>query len=525
MGNKKRYLIILILTAALVMVLFGLNNSASVEEEKVRGYFPGAKKIELIKDISDDMFISLNLPAVQRAYLVDGTPKAFVVSCVGYNGPIEILATLDDNKLMGIEILQHEETESYAEHIESQWFLERFQSLSAKKYLNLVVLDKEKEEDIVQVTGATVSSQAVVNAVNAAIGAYQYQVFGIQMDRVPDVVPQEMWQRDSNSFAINWENNSLRINTETIKEYGQVELDATLINTTGTRVEMKVKGPTLRDVLLDNGVDLSEYQGIGITGRDGYYTLVDGEKLQVGDVILAWEVDGNPLSEDEKPIRTVLPLELGPYWVKMVTSIDLYREITPKDITKVHLFNPLIKDIEPYLYEYYGSKDKSVEIGKILRKFDEIDDKGFFTMVAKDGLSKNETISLVRQRYFIKYQGENAPMNIAPNFRLGMNVKEITHFSTTKDAVIFPEKMAQVVRTKDYDKGLGLLLEDVLLTAGMRWEEGVRFTGIDVSNNEYSIPYEDMKSSYLVMDGDLAHIYVGDRQVITNLLRIEKYEN
>ena len=56
-------------------------------------------------------------------------------------------------------------------------------------------------------------------------------------------------------------------------------------------------------------------------------------------------------------------------------------------------------------------------------------------------LLKNETISLVRQRYFIKVEGDNAPMNISPTFRLGMNVKHMTHFSTTKDAVIFPEKM------------------------------------------------------------------------------------
>lgn len=525
MGNKKKYIIILVITAMVVMVLFNLNNTASVEEQMVRDLFPEAKNIQLVKDISDDIFISLNLPAVQRAYIVDGEPKAFVVSCVGYNGPIIVLASLDDNRLMGIQVLEHEETPSYAGHIESDWFLSRFSDIMASKYLNLVVLDKENEEDIVQVTGATVSSQAVVNAVNAAIGAYQYKNFGIEMDRVSDVVPQEMWQRDSNSFLINWEDGSVRINTETIKEYEQIQMEATLINTTGTQTKIKVKGPTLRDVLLSKGVDLSDYQGIGITGRDGYYTLVDGDKLQVGDVILAWEVDGKILPEDEKPVRTVLPLELGPYWVKMVSSIDLYQEITPKDITKVHLFHPLIDDIEPYLYEYYGSKDKSVEIGKILRKFDEVDDKGFFTMVANDGLSKNETISLVRQRYFIKYEGENAPMNIAPNFKLGMNVKFMTHFSTTKDAVIFPDKMSQVVRSKEYTEGKGLLLEDVLLTAGMRWTGDISFMAVDSLGNSVIITMKDMQNGYLVTEADTTSLYVGEVKKMDNLLRIEKYED
>ena len=131
----------------------------------------------------------INLPAVKRAYEVDGVIKAFVVSCVGYVGPIEVLAALDDesDELKGIEILNHNETVGYAEHIEENWFLERFKGIGANKYLNLVVLDKEKPEDIIQVTGATVSSQAVVNAVNAAIGAYQYKVRGIEMGKVPDL--------------------------------------------------------------------------------------------------------------------------------------------------------------------------------------------------------------------------------------------------------------------------------------------------------------------------------------------------
>ena len=526
MANKRKYIIILGIMAALVFVLFRLNDTASVEEQKVAEFFPEARKIQLVNDISDDVFISLNLPAVRRAYMVDDQMKAYVVSCIGYNGPVNVLAAMEDDRLIGIDILEHEETLDYAQHIESDWFLERFADHGTSRYLNLVVLDKENPEDIVQVTGATVSSQAVVNAVNAAIGAYQYQVNGMEMGRVPDVVPQEMWQKDANSFAINWKDGSIRINTETIKEYEQVEMDVTLINTTGTETDFRVKGPTLRTVLQKEGLDLSDYEGIGISGRDGYYTMVDREKLEVGEVILAWEANGELLPEDEKPVRTVLPLELGPIWVKMVTNIDLYDEITPKDIDKVHMFNPLIEGIEPYLYEYYGSRDKSVEIGKILAKFDQVDTKGFFTMTATDGLTKNETISLVRQRYFIKYEGENAPMNIAPNFKLGMNVKHMTHFSTTRDAVVFPEKMVQVVRTRDIEGREALLLEDVLLTAGMRWKDWVDLRVIDAGENHVTeLSHEDMIDSWLVQVDGRTQLYTGDRLVTDDLLRVEKDEN
>ncbi len=519
---KKKYIGIILVILVVVGFLFYVLNDSSEEEEAVRLFYPDAKNIKLVNDISDNLHNSLYFPAVRRAYEVDGKISAFVVSCVGYIGPIEVLAAIDnDDSLIGIQILSHEESPDYAEHMEYDYFLDRFKKLPVNKYLNLVVLDKENIEDVVQLTGATISSQAVVNAVNAAIGSYQFLNNNIQMAKVPDVVPQEMWQKDINSFAINWEDGSVRINTDEIKEYEQMEIDVTLINTTGTETDMRVKGPNLSDVLKKEGIDLSEYAGIGVTGRDGYYTLIDEEKLAVNDIILTWQVDGKDIKDEEKPVRISVPLELGPYWVKMVSNIDLYKEISPKDIDKVHMFNPLTEDIEPYYYEYYGSKDKSIEVGKILRKFDEVDEKGFFTMSATDGLAKHETISLVRQRYFIKVEGDNAPMNIAPNFKLGMNVKHMTHFSTTKDAVIFPEKMIEVVRTKKISGNEGMLLEDVLLVAGMRWDEGDKFTLVNKNEETYDLSLEDMLKCYLVYEAGQASIYK-DKELITGLLRIEK---
>jgi len=237
---------------------------------------------------------------------------------------------------------------------------------------------------------------------------------------------------------------------------------------------------------------------------------------------LAWEVDGKPLKEDEKPIRVVLPSELGPYWVKMVSNIDLYDEISPKDIDKVHIFDYLVEDIEPYYYQYYGSKDKSYEVGKILRKFDVVDEKGFFTMASTDGLIKNETISMVKQRYYIKIEGDNAPMNIAPTIKLGMNVKNMTHFSTTKDAVIFPEKMVEVVRTKDIGGKEGLLLEDVLLTTGMRWNGGERFVVVGRNGLVQEITYDEMLKSYMVVNENQVNFYIEDNEIMRDIIRVEK---
>ena len=285
---------------------------------------------------------------------------------------------------------------------------------------------------------------------------------------------------------------------------------------------MHVKGPTLRNVLEKEGIDLGNYEGIGITGRDGYYTMIDKDKLDVNDIILTWEVDGKGLNDKEKPIRISIPLELGPYWVKMVTKIDLYDEISPKDIDKVHMFNALTKDIEPYYYEYYGSKDKSIEVGKILNKFDEVDKKGFFTMGATDGLIKNETISMVRQRYYLKIEGENTPMNISPSFKRGMNVKDMTHFSTTKDAVIFPDKIKDVVRTKNSNNREMLLLEDVLLTAGMRWTEDSEFIAVATDDSKVELSLKQLLNCYIVSEDGKVILIDDEKELIPDLLRIEK---
>lgn len=526
MRNKKLYYIIITLTIIIVGTFFISQNNASEEEKAVLSFYPGSKRAELIKEFTDDLFVSLNFPAIKRAYRVDGEIKSFVGSCLGYNGEVEVLAAFnsENDTLLGIRILSHEESMDYAEHIEKDWFLNRFKNLLTDKHLNLVVLDKENHEDIVQVTGATVSSQAVVTAVNACLGAYQYENNNFKMARVPDVVPQEMWQKDINSFAINWEDGSVRIDTDELKQYTQLEMDVTLINTTGTETDMRVKGPTLLEVLKKEKIDLSDYAGIGVTGRDGYYTMIDKEKLDVNDVILAWEVDGKVIKDEEKPIRVALPMELGPYWVKMVSNIDLYKEISPKDIENVHMFYALTKDIEPYYYEYYGNKDKSIEVGKILRKFDEVDQKGFFTMGASDGLIKNETISLVIQRYFIKIEGDNAPMNISPNFKLGMNVKNMTHFSTTKDSVIFPDKMKEVVRTEEIDGVDGLLLEDVLLTAGMRWADEDKFIAVSTGDEKVELSSSDILKCYIVEEDQTVDLYKENNAIISGLLRIEKNE-
>ena len=270
-----------------------------------------------------------------------------------------------------------------------------------------------------------------------------------------------------------------------MRKLEQKELNASLTRTTGMLEEFKASGPTVKDVLALVGEDMYEYKGLGFVGRDGYYCLVTPEIIENYELVLALAVDDNPeLANDTKPARLCIQGEYGPYWVRMVDKIVLYEEIPKKDINSVWVFKNLAKDIQPYQYEYYGSKDDAIELAQIFSRFDNVSNEAFFTMKSADGFIKNEAMNIVSQRYYIKIEGKAAPMNISPYIKLGMNVKNMAWFSTNADAVIFPEQMAKLLEEKQIDGLKGVLLGEIL--------EEVRVKDID--NKRFEVITEMVKA-------------------------------
>ncbi len=516
MNRNKVYSAVLLVFIIVLSAALWLMNDTRKEKAYIKEIVPSAGKIILMREDEKTAFIQENFPAVEKIYSIDGVPGGFVTSGTGYVGTIKTLVVIDNEgkKTAGIRILEQGDTPDYADPIMENWFTDRFRNLDLYEYLRLVVLDPEKATDIVQVTGASVSSQAVVNNVNSAIGAWNYLAAGVEKEPVENVISQEMWEKDENSFVINWpEGNSRRINVEELADYPQVTTETILQRTTGVKIEITATGPLLKDILIKNGIDIGDYEAIGITGRDDYYTMISKDILENRDIILGTVFDGKEIPREEKPIRVVVPDEMGVYWVKMVNRIDLYEHISPKDIRNVHIFGSLTEGIEPYYYEYYGSKDKAYLVGKILSRFSQVDPNGFFTMTGSDGLVKNETISMVRDRYYIKTEGDNAPMNIGPAFKLGMNVKEMSCFSTTSDAVIFPEIMLNVIGAENTAQGKGFKLKAALEAAGMVLGDGQELVVVDTNEKEYPLTEADIESSYLIPIEDRTDAIAGDKEI------------
>jgi len=524
MKKNNIYILMLLVLVCAVSVALWLNNDTRIEKALIKEILPQAGSIKRIDGALGNPVIHDNFPAIEKVYSINDIPAAFIASGTGYEGVIKTLVVMDNDKkqIAGIHILEQSDTPDYADPIMESWFTDRFKNLGLFEYLNRVVLDPEKPNDIVQVTGASVSSQAVINNVNSAIGAWNYLVSNRTMDPVDNFISQEMWQKDENSFMISWpENNSIRVNIEDLKTYPQVTTETILQRTTGVKIPIKAEGPLLKDILKKHGVDINAYEAIGITGRDNYYTMVSKDIIQNRNIILGIRFDDEEIPREEKPVRIVIPDEFGVYWVKMVNRIDLYTHISPKDIQNVHIFDALTRDIEPYYYEYYGSKDESYLVGKILSKFEFVDENGFFTMVGSDGLAKNETISMVRDRYYIKTGGDNAPMNIGPAFKLGMNVKEMSHFSTTIDAVIFPHVIAKVIGEETTPQGKGVKLKDTLEEAGMILNKDETLKIIDTNSREYNVDINQLENSYLIPVENGADILI-ENSIIKDVLKISK---
>jgi hypothetical protein len=81
--------------------------------------------------------------------------------------------------------------------------------------------------------------------------------------------------------------------------------------------------------------------------------------------------------------------------------------------------------------------------------------------------------------------------------------------------------MIDVVRTKITGEIEGMLLEDVLLTAGMRWGEGASFLAVSTDGTSYALDYETMLKCSIIDDGDYVSLHDGEKILTNDLLRID----
>ena len=97
----------------------------------------------------------------------------FVTETKGYGGTIRVMTGINTSgSITGVSILEHSETVGLGANVEKADFSNQFQGEIPENGFTVVKTDPSAGE-IAAVTGATISSNAVTNAVNQALALYQ----------------------------------------------------------------------------------------------------------------------------------------------------------------------------------------------------------------------------------------------------------------------------------------------------------------------------------------------------------------
>ena len=317
-----------------------------------------------------------------------------------------------------------------------------------------------------------------------------------------------------------------QISIAELRALPQHGLEASYRRTTGLFEEYFMSGPLLADVIAFAGGSIKDYAGLGMIGRDNYYCLFSKEVIEsTPDLMLAVSVDGDPRLDDDKyPAWAAVPGQFGPYWVKQVEKIIMYEEIPKKEIKNAWVFSALTEGIAAVDYEYYGSQDKAIDLEQVFARLDYVDSKAFFTMKSADGFKKNEAMNMVKSRYYIKVDGDDAPTNVAPYIKLGMNVHKISWFSTSGDAVFFPETLFLYMDTKIINGEAGIPLDELLYEVEVETVRAASFDLLGTKGERYRVQGSELADAVLIpLSGGGAKVIWGGEYGypdIENLLRI-----
>lgn len=103
-----------------------------------------------------------------RCYQLEEKSYYFVTVTKGYEEDMLIGVKMNEEAIEAVEILYENESEKYGEYVTESWFLDRFVMPFEGKF-KLVKKSKKENNEVVAITGATITSQFVMDAVNRCI--------------------------------------------------------------------------------------------------------------------------------------------------------------------------------------------------------------------------------------------------------------------------------------------------------------------------------------------------------------------
>ena len=174
------FIICLVVSAALGFTYTGTKDTIAersrLDAENARlEVLSGADKFEKVENIDSILKGKPDLEPVKEAYkaLKSGAAAGYVfsTSSKGYGGEIKITVGIDKTgKITGVKIGDNTETPGLGSKAADQPFMSQLLNITPKEPLTVVKSNKSKPEQIDAISGATITSRAVVKAVQAAVG-------------------------------------------------------------------------------------------------------------------------------------------------------------------------------------------------------------------------------------------------------------------------------------------------------------------------------------------------------------------
>jgi len=176
-----------VLTLVCVLCAFFLSLAAALAEKKTKANAKEkiktaivnlAKEAVIIKEIKIDDEIIYNL----LDKFDNSIGYAFSAQGQGYQGKIKLLAVANPSLgfLAGIEVVESLETPGLGAKIQESAFKEQFNKLSILNEIELLKQEPTKGSQIKAITGATVSSRAVVNILNKRLEKLKEQISNLK---------------------------------------------------------------------------------------------------------------------------------------------------------------------------------------------------------------------------------------------------------------------------------------------------------------------------------------------------------
>ncbi|MCK4462876.1 MAG: RnfABCDGE type electron transport complex subunit G [Candidatus Omnitrophica bacterium] len=140
-------------------------NQRRETKEAIFKVFPKAHAYEKVKKDDEEIFLVKDKRANDLGY-------AFIAEGNGYQGKIKLMVGIKTDliTLSGIEILESQETPGLGQEITERTFKKQFINLKTLPFISYVKgKQPEKENEIQAITGATISSKAVVSILNEKI--------------------------------------------------------------------------------------------------------------------------------------------------------------------------------------------------------------------------------------------------------------------------------------------------------------------------------------------------------------------